>query len=71
MATKGASMAGLAKAIDEIGNRAANFQREKQLGIYGRAKVGTSFKLELKQAGYPETFIDDLTRQVLMMMSGK
>ena len=57
--------------MDEIFNRARAFQKEKRLGIYGRAKVGTSFKFELKSAGYPQDFIDDLTRQLLFVMSGK
>lgn len=65
------SLAAMARAIDEVCNRAKAFQREKRLGMYGRAKLGTSFKLELKQAGYAETLIDDLTRQLLLIMSGK
>lgn len=59
-----------ARAVDEICNRARAFQRENQLGIYGRAKIGTSFKFELKNAGYPDEFIDSLTHQVLLVMSG-
>lgn len=61
----------LARAIDDICNRAKAFQREKRLGVYGRARVGTSFKLELKNAGYSQQFVDDFTRQLLLMMSGK
>jgi hypothetical protein len=61
----------VAKAIDQICNRAKSFHRERRLGIYGRARVGTSFKLELKNAGYPAEFVDDLTRQLLFIMSGK
>lgn len=60
----------LARAVDEVCNRARAFQREKKLGIYGRAKIGTSFKFELKNAGYPDEFIDSLTHQVLLVMSG-
>jgi hypothetical protein len=60
----------LARAVDEICNRARVFQRENKLGIYGRAKIGTSFKFELKNAGYPDDFIDSLTHQVLLVMSG-
>jgi hypothetical protein len=61
----------IAKAIDEICGRAKAFQQEKRLGIYGRAKVGTSFKFELKNKGYPREFINELTRQLLFVMSGK
>jgi hypothetical protein len=32
---------------------------------------GTSFKFELKSAGYPDDLIDDLTRQLLLVMSAK
>jgi hypothetical protein len=59
----------LARAIDEACVRAAAYQREQQLGMYGKATLGTAFKLELKQTGYPEQFVDSLTRQLLFKMS--
>src|SRR5258708_2826847 len=62
---------GLARAIDEVCNRAADFQRAKQLGVYGRAKLGTEFKLKLKDLGYPGEFVDELTGKLLISMSGK
>jgi hypothetical protein len=61
----------LAGAIDDACNRAAAYQREHRLGIYGKAKFGTCFKFELKQKGYPEEFIETFTRQLLLTMSGK
>jgi hypothetical protein len=62
---------GVARAIDEVCNRAAQFQRDKQLGVYGRAKFGTEFKLRLKDSGYPVEFVDELTTKLLINMSGK
>jgi hypothetical protein len=61
----------LARAVDEVCNRAAVFQKERRLGMFQKAKFGTSFKLQLKEIGYPEDFVDTLTRQVLLTMSGK
>lgn len=61
----------LARAIDDACNRAAAYQRERRLGMYARAKFGTSFKLELREKGYSEDFVDTLTRQLLLTMSGK
>lgn len=61
----------VARAIDEICNRAAEFQREERLGIYGKAKLGTEFKLQLKTSGYPEEFVDELTTRLLMSLSAK
>jgi hypothetical protein len=61
----------LARAIDEVCGRAKAFQREKRLGVYGKARVGTAFKFALKNAGYPDDFVDAFTRQLLLLMSGK
>lgn len=61
----------VAKAIDEVCNRAAEFQRSRKLGVYGRAKLGTEFKLRLKDNGYVAEFVDELTTQLLISMSGK
>jgi len=65
------STTGLARAIDDICNRAAQFQRQAHLGIYGRAKFGTEFKLRLKESGHALEFVDELTTKLLMTMSGK
>lgn len=62
---------GLAQAIDETCNRAAAFQKTRQLGVYGRAKLGTEFKLKMEDLGYPADFVDELTGKLLMSMSGK
>jgi hypothetical protein len=62
---------GLARAIDEICNRAGEFQRAKRLGVYGKAKLGTEFKMQMKEFGYPIEFVDELTQKLLMNMSGK
>jgi hypothetical protein len=59
----------LARAIDEACAQASAFQREHRLGMYGKAKLGTAFKMELKQTGFPEELVDSLTRQVLLKMS--
>lgn len=61
----------VARAIDEVCNRAAEFQRSKQLGWFGRAKLGTEFKTRLKDAGYLQEFVDELTTRLLISMSGK
>ncbi len=59
----------LAKAIDECCARAAAYQREQKLGVYGKAKLGTNFKYGLKQAGYPQELVDSFTSQLLLKMS--
>lgn len=60
----------LARAIDDVCNRAAEFRCARDLGVYGKAKLGTEFKLQLKENGYPVEFIDELTQKLLISMSG-
>jgi hypothetical protein len=59
----------LARVIDEIFLRALAYQREHRLWMYGRAKLGTAFKLELTRIGYPGEFADNVTRQLLFKLS--
>ena len=59
----------LARAIDDVCNRASVYRREHKLGMYGKAKLATTFKLELKEIGYSADFIDALTRQLVLKMS--
>jgi hypothetical protein len=65
------STIGVARAIDDICNRAAAFQRQARLGLYGRAKFGTEFKFRLKDSGHAPEFVDELTTKLLITMSGK
>ena len=67
----GRSPIAVARAIDDVCNRAAEYQRSRKLGVYGRAKFGTEFKLRLKESGYVEAFVDELTTRLLISMSGK
>ncbi len=61
----------LARAVDHLCSRAAQFQRARKLGIYGKAKLGTAFKLQLKESGYAEEFVNELTGKLLLSLSGK
>jgi len=69
--TKGerGSVKKLASAIDAACERAAAFQKEKKLGVYGKAKLGTTFKWELKELGYDDEFVDEFTRNLLLRLS--
>ncbi len=59
----------LASAIDATCDRAAAFHKDKKLGVYGKAKLGTTFKWELKSLGYADEFVDELTRNLLLRLS--
>lgn len=61
----------LAASIDELCNRAGEFQKERKLGVYGKAKFGTTVKYRMKDLGYADEFIDELTRSLLIRISGR
>jgi hypothetical protein len=61
----------LASSIDELCNRAGEFQKGRKLGVYGKAKFGTTVKYRMKDLGYADEFIDELTRSLLIRISGR
>jgi hypothetical protein len=65
------SVSAVARAVDDICNRAVAFQRSERLGIFGKARLGTEFKMRLKENGYVDEFVDELTTKLLMNMSAK
>ncbi len=70
-AADGPSAKTFARAVDDVCAKAQAFQREHKLGVYGKAKLGTEFKLKLQDLGYPGPLTDELTGILLMRMSAK
>jgi hypothetical protein len=61
----------LGKALDRIYLKAVDFHLEHKLGIYGKARLGNTFKWELKELGYKETFVDEATRGLILSLNRK
>jgi len=61
----------LAKAFDATFNNAIRFQLENKLGIYGKARLGNTFKWELKRLGYPDDFIDLTTSSLVKFIASQ
>jgi hypothetical protein len=59
----------LGKALDKIYLKAADFQLQHKLGIYGKARLGNTFKWELKERGYKETFVDEATKGLILSLN--
>lgn len=59
----------LAKAFDSTFNRAIDFHREHKLGIYGKARLGNTFRWKLKELGYPDEFIEVATKSLVNLLS--
>jgi hypothetical protein len=61
----------LKKAFDATFNSAIAFQHEKRLGIYGKARLGNTFRWELKRLGYPEDFIELTTKSLVRFVASQ
>jgi hypothetical protein len=68
-ATKKRNPDRLAKAFDSTFNRAIDFQRERKLGVYGKARLGNTFRWKLKELGYPDEFIEIATKALVHLIS--
>ena len=57
--------------LDGLSNRAIRFQQENRLGIYGKAKLGNSFRWKLNEYGYSKEFIEDATRKIVTRLAAR
>ena len=60
----------LDKAIANITLRAKKYCEDTKLGIYSKARIGNTFMWSLKEEGYNEQFIDELTKDLLSVLGG-
>lgn len=49
--------------------RAVEYRRERSLGVYGKAKLGNAFRWKLKELGYSDKFIDEVTHGLVLRIS--
>lgn len=60
-----------ARTVDDLCVRAQTYQKENRLGVFGKAKLGTEFKHTLKDLGYSDALVDELTGILLVRMSAR
>lgn len=61
----------VALIIDTVIKKATEFSKLQRLGWLAKARLGMTFKWELKAAGYPEDMADILTKSVVIHIAGK
>lgn len=61
----------LGRTLNLVYARARDFRRERRLGVYGTARLGNSFKWELREMGYPSAFVDEATRGLILSVRGR
>lgn len=61
----------LARALDSVYAQARAYGAGNHLGVYAKARVGNTFKWELKELGFAVEFIEEATRGLILAISGK
>ena len=59
------------KILEETFQKAADFNANRKLGIYKKARLGNTFRWELKERGYSDKFIEIVTEGLLVYVTRK
>ena len=59
----------LVRLIESIYAKAADYKAREKLGMYKTARLGNTFKWQLKELGYSEQFIDSVTKNLVMHLT--
>lgn len=65
------SVTRVSKVLEDVLEKAAEYNRNNKLGVYKKARLGNQFKWELKELGYSDEFIDLATEGLIVYMSRK
>ncbi|HXF67795.1 MAG TPA: hypothetical protein VNK67_14005 [Burkholderiales bacterium] len=68
---RGDSAKRLARALEDVFERAAGFRRLHKLGVYKKARLGNTFRWELKALGYDPKFVETVTQSLVVRISGR
>ena len=59
----------LTTILEEAFTRAYQFNQENRLGMFRKAKLGNTFKWELKEMGYEEKFVETATEGLIVYLT--
>ena len=59
----------LTRALEGVYTKARDYRRVHRLGVYRKARLGNTFKWELKALGYSEPFVEETTKGLVVSIS--
>jgi hypothetical protein len=59
------------RVMEDILERVADYNKTRKLGMFKKARLGNSFRWELKELGYSEKFIEVATEGVIVYLTRK
>jgi len=67
----GVSLKSLEQKVDALFEKATAFRKEHKLGIYKKARLANTFRWEMKERGYDDSFIEMITEKLVIAVSKK
>ncbi len=64
---KNKSLAKRQEVIRKMFEQLARFKADHKLNIYKRAQLGNAFKWALREAGYEASFVDEFTKELMIL----
>jgi len=59
------------KVLEDVVEKAVEYNRKNPLGVYRKARLGNTFRWELKELGYSEKFVEVATEGLIVHLSRK
>jgi hypothetical protein len=59
------------KVMEDILDKVAEYNRTHKLGMFKKARLGNSFRWELKELGYSEKFVEVATEGLIVYLTRK
>ncbi len=59
----------LTSILEDTYNRAVDFRTQHKLGVYKKARLGNTFRWELKELGYSDKFVEIATEGLIVYIS--
>lgn len=69
--TDKAATSQLSVVSEAIYTRALRFHQENRLGLFRKAKLGNTFRWQLKEMGYTDGFIETVTKGMVVRLARK
>lgn len=67
----GISLKNLEGKVDTLFDKATAFRKEHKLGVYKKARLANTFRWEMKERGYDDSFIEMITEKLVVAVSKK
>ncbi|MSQ55933.1 MAG: hypothetical protein EXR31_11260 [Betaproteobacteria bacterium] len=61
----------ITRVLEDVVEKAVDYNRKNPLGIYRKARLGNTFKWEMKELGYSDKFIEVATEALIVNISRK